>query len=549
VASTAREPAPPSAARRLAWALCFLSVALAVASVALALFNGENLPELVAYHHAIGILNALVLAPIEALIVVGDRRHLLAWLLLVDSLALATFNFTEQYAPLALGLTPRQLSLPGGDLASWLASWTNLPGIVISVVFLVLLFPDGRLPTRRWWPLGLAGAVVAVVPTAILAARTWPLRGPGLVNYEGEGPPLVAAMFETAFQAALAVGAVSVVALVLRFRRAGAVQRQQIKWFAYGAAFSIPLGLFPEAEPWGPYLELLGAALQLAGLGIGIFRFRLWDIDRLVNRTLVYGLLTVLLSAVYAGLVLALGQLSGGGGRAPSWAVAGATLAVAALFQPARRRVQQASTGASTGASTTRPGPSSCSARASATRWTWTRCRPSSWRRSTRRCGRRRCRCGCARRLPTGPLANGARSGSAGGHEPGPVCGSAGPAGSLRGLDLRRRHGGRRAPGGGSGGRDGRRTQLRPGHRRGRRAGAVDGRGRPRLDGGRPAQRRLPAGPGYPGRPGGGRAAPPAGGECPLPVAGRAGAGRAGDAAAAGRAQAVDGAGDAGPGG
>jgi len=119
------------------------------------------------------------------------------------------------------------------------------------------------------------------------------------------------------------------------------VQRQQIKWFAYGAAFSIPLGLFPEAEPWGPYLELLGAALQLAGLGIGIFRFRLWDIDRLVNRTLVYGLLTVLLGAVYAGLVLALGQLSGGGGRAPSWAVAGATLAVAALFQPARRRVQQ----------------------------------------------------------------------------------------------------------------------------------------------------------------------------------------------------------------
>jgi hypothetical protein len=80
------------------------------------------------------------------------------------------------------------------------------------------------------------------------------------------------------------VGAVSVVALVLRFRRGGAVQRQQIKWFAYGAALSIPLGLFPEAEPGGPYLELLGAALQLVGLGIGIFRFRLWDIDRLVNR-------------------------------------------------------------------------------------------------------------------------------------------------------------------------------------------------------------------------------------------------------------------------
>jgi hypothetical protein len=120
------------------------------------------------------------------------------------------------------------------------------------------------------------------------------------------------------------------------------VQRQQIKWFAYGAAPSIPLGMFAQARPYGPYLELLAAALQLAGVGIGIFRFRLWDIDRLINRTLVYGSLTVLLGAVYAGLVLALGLLSGGiGTGTPSWAVAGATLAVAALFQPARRRVQQ----------------------------------------------------------------------------------------------------------------------------------------------------------------------------------------------------------------
>jgi hypothetical protein len=83
--------------------------------------------------------------------------------------------------------------------------------------------------------------------------------------------------------------------------------------------------------------------LLLAGLGIGIFRYRLWDIDRLVNRTLVYGLLTALLAGVYAGLVVLLGRLFGElGGRPPSWAVAGATLAVAALFQPARRRIQQA---------------------------------------------------------------------------------------------------------------------------------------------------------------------------------------------------------------
>jgi hypothetical protein len=130
---------------------------------------------------------------------------------------------------------------------------------------------------------------------------------------------------------------------VLRFRRAGAVQRQQIKWFAYGAALSIPLSLFPETRPYGPYLEFLGTVLLLAGLGIGIFRYRLWDIDRLVNRTLVYGLLTAILGLSYAGVVLVLGELFGGvAAEPPSWAVAGATLAVAALFQPARHRIQAA---------------------------------------------------------------------------------------------------------------------------------------------------------------------------------------------------------------
>jgi hypothetical protein len=326
---------------RLAWALCILSVALALAGVALAAVNGKGPADLVTDHHAIGILTTLVVAPIGALIVVGDRRHLLAWLFLVEGLSLGVFNFTQQYAPLALGLTRRRLSLPGGELASWLTSWTNLPGIVIGVVFLVLLFPDGRLPSRRWWPVGLAGALAAVVPAVVMAAGTWPLRGPELATSGAAEPELVTTVFWSTFGAAMALGAISVVALVLRFRRAGAVQRQQIKWFAYGAAPSVPLGVFAEARPLGPYLELLGAVVQLVGVGIGIFRFRLWDIDRLINRTLVYGLLTVMLGAVYAGLVLALGLLSGGiGTRAPSWAVAGATLAVAALFQPARRRVQ-----------------------------------------------------------------------------------------------------------------------------------------------------------------------------------------------------------------
>jgi hypothetical protein len=193
--TAARQRAGAPAATRVAWALGILSATLAVASVALAVFNGEGPMELVASHHAIGIVNALVLPLVGALIVARDRHHLLAWLLIVGNLFLAVYNFADQYAPLALGLTSRRLSLPGGDFASWLTVWTSVPGIVIGVVFLILLFPDGRVPSPRWRPVAWAGAVDLVVPTVILAVGYWPYRGPLLIAEEGSEPPLVGAMF------------------------------------------------------------------------------------------------------------------------------------------------------------------------------------------------------------------------------------------------------------------------------------------------------------------------------------------------------------------
>jgi hypothetical protein len=131
--------------------------------------------------------------------------------------------------------------------------------------------------------------------------------------------------------------------LVLRFRRSRGEERQQLKWFTYAAAL-LPLAAAPAGVLPAPLDNLVFAVptvfLPVAS-GIAILRYRLYDIDRLINRTLVYGLLTALLGAIYASLVLVLGQLSGGlGTEPPSWVVAGATLAVAALFQPARRRIQ-----------------------------------------------------------------------------------------------------------------------------------------------------------------------------------------------------------------
>jgi hypothetical protein len=122
------------------------------------------------------------------------------------------------------------------------------------------------------------------------------------------------------------------------------VERQQLKWVVYAGALlllTIPVGTYVPA-PIGDALWGLIIAVVPVAAGIAILRYRLYDIDRLINRTLVYGLLTAILGLVYAAVVLVLGQLFGGvAGNPPSWAVAGATLAVAALFQPARRRVQQ----------------------------------------------------------------------------------------------------------------------------------------------------------------------------------------------------------------
>jgi hypothetical protein len=147
--------------------------------------------------------------------------------------------------------------------------------------------------------------------------------------------------------AGIALLVASASAPLVRFRRARATQRQQLKWFAYALAL-LMLDLVVPSLPLPPWAKDMNGILVVvavwgiaAAIGIAVLRYRLYDIDRIVNRTLVYGLLTALLGGVYAGIVLLLGQLFGRiGGQPPTWAVAGATLAVAALFQPARRRIQ-----------------------------------------------------------------------------------------------------------------------------------------------------------------------------------------------------------------
>ena len=323
-----------SRTRRVAWPVGAVSVALSIAAVGLAARNGEGPAELVANHHAIGIVTAIGMAILGALIADRKPGNPIGWLMSLSGLLLGVFNFNQQYGPLAVAE-----SLPLVGLSSWLATWTVLPGIAITITSSLQLFPDGRLPSRRWRPLAWVSAAATVVPAVVLAVRAWPVRGPQLAALTFDHPAL-GPIFGIGFPVILVLSVVSMAALVVRFRRSGGVERQQIKWFAYGAMIGIPMGLPAQVPFWGPILELLQPPLMFAGLAIGMFRYRLYDVDRVINRTLVYGLLTALLGLAYAAGSLAFVLVAGVGSDPPSWLVAAATLAAAAVIRPARRRIQ-----------------------------------------------------------------------------------------------------------------------------------------------------------------------------------------------------------------
>jgi hypothetical protein len=157
-------------------------------------------------------------------------------------------------------------------------------------------------------------------------------------------------LFAITLPALLGLAVVCLASLVLRFRSSRGVQRQQLKWFTYAALLGIGTWALLDStggtdrlpNPLHVIATILGLWIIRAAIGVAILRYRLYDIDRLIHRTLVYGLLTAVLGLAYAGVVLGLGQLFENDVTRypPSWLVAGATLAMAALFQPARRRIQ-----------------------------------------------------------------------------------------------------------------------------------------------------------------------------------------------------------------
>jgi hypothetical protein len=255
-------------------------------------------------------------------------------------------HFSAEYAIYTLLARPG--SLPGGEASVWIWSWVWVPAIGL-VVFLDLLFPNGRLPSARWrW---FAWFTIASVLAGVLLAAFSPgpiLQLP-LQNPLGtERLPNVYRMVE-AFMYALVVVAVS--SMLMRLRRVGWVERQQIKWFAYTTAVAISgiilkNTVYPAVGVrwvwWAGFvLTVVGLAGNPIGMGVAILRYRLYGIDVLINRTLVYGSLTAVLALVYVGSVVLLqGAFRALTGQESQLAVVASTLAIAGLFIPVRRRMQ-----------------------------------------------------------------------------------------------------------------------------------------------------------------------------------------------------------------
>jgi hypothetical protein len=213
----------------------------------------------------------------------------------------------------------------------------------------LLLFPDGRLPSPRWRPVLWAGPVATAVLVPGLITDPYPYSNLGIGSPVQVDPALhriLTPVTWVAFLLLLVVLLASVASVLLRFRGARGEVRQQLKWFAYASALWPPgfgLNLFGQQRITDQIAMALLAAAAVAtpvAVAIAILKYRLYDIDRIINRTIVYGLLTAILGLSYTGAVLLLGQALGRGRS--NLAVAGATLATAALVQPARRHVQEA---------------------------------------------------------------------------------------------------------------------------------------------------------------------------------------------------------------
>jgi signal transduction histidine kinase len=334
------------AAARLAWLLCALSLVLTALSLLLLALNLSHPSTYIYDLWFDSTAAAISFALVGALIAARRPENPVGWLMCLFGLAVSIGHFSAEYAIYALLAQPN--SLPAGQAMAWIASW-SLAIWQGPLLFLFLLFPTGRLPSRRWRSLAwLTGAFVIVdVITCAFSSEA----------YVGLGPirnPLGLESFSNLYNVLLFIAPVVYVAvassLFVRLRRAIGVERQQIKWFVYAAAIILILIILgyniPSAIDTPFWSELVRLALRIplaaaipVSIGIAILRYRLYDIDRIINRTLVYGALSAIVVGAYVLVVGGLGALLQAQGNLLISILAVGLVAI--IVEPLRVRLQR----------------------------------------------------------------------------------------------------------------------------------------------------------------------------------------------------------------
>ena len=330
----------------LAWGVRSLVLIAIACAVALAVLNRYDIWR-VDFLVAVGSA-----ALVGALIASRQPRNPVGWFVLGHALCFSLGEFGRQYA--IYGVLTEPGSLPFARAMIWPTYWIWYPGLILMISLMPLYFPDGRLVSRAWRWVPRLAVVFGVLATVLAMVRPGDNEARGIPNPLGieslsEGPRALSSALAILMPAGwLLLGSVAVVSLIVRFRRSRTAERKQLEWFVYAlvlvlfvntASQLLPTEMLPSVVR--EFLFVLTLEGLWVAIGIAILRYRLYDIDILINRTLVYGPLTATLIALYfVGIVLLQRLFVTLTGEQSTLAVVASTLLIAALFNPLRRRIQ-----------------------------------------------------------------------------------------------------------------------------------------------------------------------------------------------------------------
>jgi signal transduction histidine kinase len=328
-----------------AWSTAVASMAMLGAAVWIARADQSSL----AGFGLFGIVVVISFSVLGALIAAHRPSNPIGWLFCGVGLSFGLAALSTEWATSAFVERPGML--PFGGFMSWLGTFTWSPGILVLFTFLILLFPDGRLPSRRWRPVARLSGVALFLVVVPIAVTGWAVRGPLLVNLSESAPASAPTSFKIGYNLQVAgvllmfvLGLATAASLVVRLRRARGDERQQLRWIAFAAAIGIacvilssPLFHLPSA------LGSVGIPLIPAAAAIAIMKYRLYDIDVVIRKTVVLGTIAVFITSVYMALVVGPILLigSGGGSRESVVLSAIAAAVVAVAFQPVRQRANR----------------------------------------------------------------------------------------------------------------------------------------------------------------------------------------------------------------